>query len=60
MYKLKSNNIDVTPYLIEMSWSGDLEQAGRKLNFKIAYTTSNKDSIWSNLFLKVGDKVDLL
>ena len=59
MYKLKSKEIDITYYLIDMSWSGDLEQAGRKLNFKIAYNTLKKDKQWSNLNLKLGDEVEL-
>ncbi len=59
MYKLKSKEIDITYYLIDMSWSGDLEQAGRKLNFKIAYNTHDKDKQWSNLKLKLGDEVEL-
>ena len=33
---------DITPYLTEMRWSGDLGQAGRRLNFTIAYTTAKK------------------
>ena len=36
-----TTGVDLTPWIISYEWSGDLEQAGRKLNFKIAYTTKD-------------------
>ena len=42
----KTTGQDLTPWIISYEWSGDLEQAGRKLNFKTAYTT--KDKAWTN------------
>lgn len=59
MFKLQdtTQKIDITPYLIEADWGGDLSQAARKLSFKIAYT--KKDKNFTNLKIEVGDKVEL-
>ena len=46
---------DISPYVISLEWSGDLEQAGRQLNFKLAYTP--KDPQWVNARVAVGDRV---
>lgn len=46
---------DLSPYVISYTWSGDVEQAGRKLEFEIAYTTKDKD--WTNAVLELGDEV---
>ena len=48
MFVLKKENKDITNYVTDIKWSGDLNQAGRKLNFTIAYTTDAKDSTWKN------------
>lgn len=50
-----TTGVDLTPWIISYEWSGDLEQAGRKLNFKIAYTT--KDQAWTNPTVNLGDEV---
>ena len=52
-----TTGVDLTPWVISYEWSGDLEQAGRKLNFKIAYTT--KDPNWTNPTITLGDEVEL-
>ena len=54
----KTTGQDLSPYVISYTWAGDLEQAGRKLNFTIAYTT--KDSNWTNATVSVGDKVEFI
>lgn len=46
---------DLTPYFISATWSGDVEQAGRKLEFDLAYTV--KDKAWTNPQLELGDEV---
>ena len=51
---------DITTYLTEMRWSGDLGQAGRRMNFTIAYTTVKKDGAWKNLHIDLGDRVELV
>lgn len=48
-------NTDLSVYVISYTWSGDVEQAGRKLEFDIAYTTKDKD--WTNAILELGDEV---
>lgn len=53
----KTTGQDLTPWIISYEWSGDLEQAGRKLNFKIAYTT--KDKAWMNPAINLGDEIML-
>ncbi|WP_292108099.1 hypothetical protein [Megasphaera sp.] len=46
---------DLSAYVISYTWSGDVEQAGRKLEFDIAYTTKDKD--WTNAILELGNEV---
>lgn len=48
-------NTDLTGWLISATWSGDVEQAGRKLEFDLAYTT--RDKAWQNPGLELGDEV---
>lgn len=52
-----TTGVYLTPWIISYEWSGDLEQAGRKLNFKIAYTT--KDNAWMNPAINLGDEIML-
>ena len=59
MFILKNKDIDITSYVTEIKWSGDLNQAGRKLNFTIAYTTNAKDSVWKNADISLGDRINL-
>lgn len=49
---------DLTPYAMGYTWSGDVEQAGRKLEFDLAYTT--KDEAWTNPQLELGDEVQFV
>lgn len=51
----KPQNTDLSAYVLSYTWSGDVEQAGRKLEFDIAYTTKDKD--WTNVVLELGDEV---
>ena len=51
----KPENTDLTGWLISATWSGDVEQAGRKLEFDLAYTT--RDKAWQNPELELGDEV---
>lgn len=51
----KLENTDLTGWLISATWSGDVEQAGRKLEFDLVYTT--RDKAWKNPELKLGDEV---
>lgn len=48
------NNIDITNFVTRWTWSGDNEQAARKLEFEIVYNTIDKDSAFTSLDLKVG------
>ena len=59
MFILKNKDIDITNYVTEIKWSGDLNQAGRKLNFVIAYTTNAKDAVWKNADINLGDRISL-
>lgn len=53
-----NNPVDVTAYMVSVTWSGDYEQAGRKLEFTLAYTT--KDPVWVNVDVQLGDRIALL
>lgn len=48
------DNYDISPYVVKATWSGDSEQAARKLDFTIAYNTPNKDAAFQPLNLKLG------
>lgn len=59
MFALKNKEKDILPYTTEIKWAGDLGQAGRRLNFTIAYTTNKKDSVWKNCKIALGDRIEL-
>lgn len=46
--------MDITDFVTKFTWSGDNEQAARKLEFEIIYNTINKDEVFSILDLKIG------
>lgn len=54
-----TTSTDLTPYLVALEWAGDMKQAGRRISFSIAYTTPDKDSVWNNVTVSVGDTVTL-
>ena len=53
------SDFDITNFVTKWTWSGDSEQAARKLEFEIVYNTVNKDSAFTALNLKVGGFVYL-
>lgn len=57
MLSCKCNGNDISSYVISYNWSGDISQAGRKLDFSIAYNT--KDPYLTNLNIIVGDMIQL-
>lgn len=54
------NDYDITNYVTHVSWSGDSDQAARKLEFSIAYNTPNKDKVFQSLDLRVGGTVKFM
>lgn len=46
--------LDITDFVTKFTWSGDSEQAARKLDFEIIYNTIDKDEVFSILDLKIG------
>lgn len=48
------DNYDISNYIIKATWSGDSDQAARKLEFTIAYNMPDKDKAFMPLDLKVG------
>ena len=48
------SDFDITNFVTKWTWSGDSEQAARKLEFEIVYNTVDKDSAFTALDLKVG------
>ena len=57
MFSCKCNDKDISDYIVSYNWSGDIDQAGRKLEFVIAYNM--KDKLFQNLTLNAGDTVYL-
>ena len=53
------SDFDITNFVTKWTWSGDSEQAARKLEFEIVYNTVNKDSAFTALNLKMGGFVYL-
>lgn len=53
--KGETEHTDLSLYVLSYSWAGDIEQAGRKLEFEMAYTTTDTD--WVNAELGLGDEV---
>ena len=50
---------DITDFITKYVWSGDTEQAARKLEIEIEYTTQNKDAGFVGLDLKLGGFLSL-
>lgn len=48
------DNYDITDYVTQVTWSGDSDQAARKLDFSIAYNTPVKDKAFIPVDLKLG------
>ncbi|WP_329758935.1 hypothetical protein [Allisonella histaminiformans] len=51
---MPQNNLDITDYVTKLTWSGDSDQAARKVDFSIVYNMANKDKAFIPLDLKVG------
>lgn len=49
---------DITDYVLSETWSGGIDQAARKLEFSIAYTTPDKDIAFIPLNLELGGMVN--
>ncbi len=54
LYTEPLSDFDITNFVTKWTWSGDSEQAARKLEFEIVYNTVDKDSAFTALNLKVG------
>lgn len=53
-YSEPISDFDITNFVTKFTWSGDSEQAARKLEFEIIHNTINKDSTFTALDLKIG------
>lgn len=49
---------DISNYVIHAAWSGDTDQAARKLEFTIAYNTAEKDAAFVPLNLQLGGVIE--
>ena len=56
----ESETLDITDYVIRAVWSGDAEQAARKLELEVAYNSPEKDKAFQNLDLRLGCKIEAL
>ena len=50
----RKTTLTSTNYVQKLAWSGDSQQAARKLEFSIAYNTPDKDKVFVPLDLKIG------
>ena len=55
-FKLLNQGKDLTKYVISYDWSGNIEQAGRKLNFSLV--TNPYDRNFVSADLKLGDTIE--
>lgn len=56
-FKFIVNDKDITNYITSFTWSGDNNEAARKLEFSIAFNNVTKDSSFVNPNIELGDKV---
>ena len=56
-FDLLASDKTIMHYVTKLTWSGSLDQAGRRCDFTIGYT--KKDKAWQNLDIKLGDTVKL-
>lgn len=56
-FKFLINDKDLTNYIISFTWSGDNQEAARKLEFTIAFNNVTKDSTFVNPHIEIGDTV---
>lgn len=56
-FKFMINDTDVTDYIISFTWSGDNQEAARKVEFTIAFNNVTKDSTFTNPKIEIGDSV---
>lgn len=56
-FKFLIDNKDVTEYIISFTWSGDNNEAARKVEFSIAFNNVSKDSSFVNPKIELGSTV---
>lgn len=57
--KDRMDGYDITHYIEKYTWSGDESQAGRKLEFSIAFNTPMKEKTFPMIDLKLGGSIQL-
>lgn len=56
-FKFLIDDKDVTEYIISFTWSGDNNEAARKVEFSIAFNNVSKDSTFVNPKIELGSTV---
>ena len=56
-FKFLIDDKDVTEYIISFTWSGDNNEAARKVEFSIAFNNVSKDSTFINPKIELGSTV---
>lgn len=56
-FKFFIDDKDVTEYIISFTWSGDNNEAARKVEFSIAFNNVSKDSTFINPKIELGNTV---
>lgn len=55
----KVKNLPITSYVTDVTWSGSVDQAARKVEFSVAYNTANKDISFIPVDVKLGGTIDM-
>ena len=53
------SGVEFTEYVTSCTWQGSLEEAGRSIDFEIAYTSASKDKDFIKLKIELGDRIQL-
>ena len=46
--------VDITNYVLSVTWNGNTDEAARKVDFSLAFNTTDKDSSFTAMLLNLG------
>lgn len=55
----KTKGKEFTQYVTSCTWTGSMEEAGRSIEFAIAYTTAAKDAAFVNFQIELGEEIQM-
>lgn len=59
-FKFYVNEVDISHYIISFEWQGDIAQAGRKVDFTVAFNNVSKDTGFANPYIQISDKIKIV